>query len=71
MKTILLTKPYRERKLYTFTCRLCSKKRSQSFRRRKAKERLCRKCRSSQKFVNPNQLSLVPTPELSLQLPTV
>lgn len=68
MKKTPAKKPdIRERRVYFFACQSCGKKRRQSFRRRKAREKLCRGCRRG--AVPENQLALLPptptNPEVS------
>lgn len=53
----MTSKAYRERHIYQFTCSGCSKQRRTSFKRSRAKRKLCRKCRLGH-YVNPNQLAL-------------
>lgn len=51
-------KKYKERRLYYFTCAGCGH-RANTFKRRRVKAELCRKCRKGPK-VDPNQGALFP-----------
>ena len=50
-------KIFKERRLYYFTCEQCGKVNRHSFKRKKAKLKVCKKCRR-QEEVNKNQLTL-------------
>lgn len=45
-----------ERRLYFFTCTLCGKKKRQSFRKAKASDGVCGRCK--REAVDPNQAKL-------------
>lgn len=49
-------KTYKERRLYYFTCEQCGKENRHSFKRKKAKMKVCKRCRKN--AVDPNQQSL-------------
>jgi NAD-dependent SIR2 family protein deacetylase len=53
-------KTYKERRLYYFTCEQCGKVNRHSFKRKKAKGKICKKCRGQ--YINPNQQSLFGIP---------
>ena len=46
----------KERRLYVFKCGKCGRPRAYSYKRRRAREKICRKCRRSEP--NPNQQAL-------------
>ena len=48
-------KIYKERRLYYFECRQCGRKKSASFKRKRAREKVCKKCRNKNAKINPNQ----------------
>ncbi len=47
---------FKERRLYYYTCEQCGKQNRHSFKRKKAKVRVCKKCKGN--VVDPNQLTL-------------
>lgn len=53
-------KIYKERRLYYYTCEGCGKQNRHSFKKKKAKLKVCKKCRKLE--VNKNQLALFPKP---------
>lgn len=56
-------KPWtKERRVYFFTCEQCGKGDRQTFKRSKAKNKLCRSCRKGPQ-IDPNQQALFPAPE--------
>lgn len=53
-----MKKTYKERRIFYFSCLGCKRERAQSFKKRVANVRVCRKCRI--RVFNPDQMAMFP-----------